>query len=283
MINSLNYLVTILVIIGAAIMIVALIPVSKLIIQLPKGLVRNCWVILCGLIVLFIGGYLVYAVILWQGQTNFPSLVVSMVFFFGACFVGMVNLLSLRTAQDVKQIEKLKLEVITDSLMGVYNRRYMDRRLEEEVMRSRRYELPLSVLIIDIDHFKLVNDTYGHPVGDLVLQSMAKLIQNTVRSIDIVARYGGEEVIIIAPNTDLNNAAILAERLRKNLENEVLVRPQDGKDAKGISITVSIGVTSLAPGVGEARAMILSADEAMYRAKNAGRNRIAISEIKRIN
>ena len=103
---------------------------------------------------------------------------------------------------------------VTDDLMQVNNRRYLMSRLEEELQRIRRYHYPLSVIIIDIDHFKHINDEYGHPMGDFVLKELANLLKNNTRSVDIICRYGGDEVVIVLPHAAYQQAYTVAERLR---------------------------------------------------------------------
>ena len=174
------------VIIGAAILICSIVPVRKLINRLPQGGVRRNWYLLSGLIIFFIIGYLSYALVLVNHDICLPDIVVSMVFFFGACFVWLVNVLSLKTALDIRRIAMLEQENITDTLIDVYNRRYLDRRVEEEFVRANRYGLPLSILLIDIDHFKRVNDTFGHQAGDSVLRTLARLLVETVRDSDMI-------------------------------------------------------------------------------------------------
>ena len=111
---------------------------------------------------------------------------------------------------------------LTDALTGLYNRRHLDTMLEREFLRAKRYGSDLSVAIIDIDFFKKVNDTYGHAVGDLVLKSIAKIIRGQLREYDIAGRYGGEEFSILLPFTKINEAQMVAERLRKTIENKVI-------------------------------------------------------------
>ena len=193
------------VIIGAIILIFSIVPVRKLITQLPDGVMKKNWYTLKGLIFFFIIGYCSYAISLVDQTASLADIVVSMIFFFGACFVWLVNSLSLKTTQDVHRMSMLEHENITDTLIDVYNRRYLDRRVEEEFERARRYGLPLAILMLDIDLFKKVNDTYGHQTGDTVLKNLGKLLVDTVRNTDIVARYGGEEICIIATNMIADN------------------------------------------------------------------------------
>jgi len=267
-----------LVVAGAAILIGALIPVRQLIVQLPAGQLRSRWYLLTALIVSFIAGYAIYTVTFWGRHTAWLDLIVPGIFFFGAGFVWLTASLSLQTARDVRRVTLLEHESSTDPLIGIYNRRYLDRRLNEEVARARRYALPLSVLLLDIDHFKRINDTYGHLVGDAVLNHLGKLLSQTIRSTDIVARYGGEEFLILAPNTSPSSAAVLAERLRQHIEAHELVVAGELNKRQEIRITVSLGVAGLSREVADSRSLVRNADQALYRAKQEGRNRVVLDE-----
>jgi diguanylate cyclase (GGDEF)-like protein len=271
------------VIVGAVILISSIFPVRKLILQLPLGAMRRNWYVLNGLIIFFIIGYVSYALVLGNHEISLADFVVSMIFFLGACFVWLVNVLSLKTALDVRRISLLEHENITDGLIDIYNRRYFDRRVEEEFQRAHRYGLPLSILLLDIDHFKRVNDTYGHQAGDSVLKNIGKVLVATVRNTDIVARYGGEEICIIATNTVQALAVELAERLRLLLEASEMVPADEKTGQPPIRITVSIGVSALHSGIDSAKELLKSADTALYHAKSRGRNQVASAEVSPVN
>jgi diguanylate cyclase (GGDEF)-like protein len=268
-----------LVITGAGILVGSLIPVRKLIAQLPPGQVHRSWSVLRILTMVFIAGYLGYLGAFWNRNINWSDLIVPGVFFFGACFVWMTTTLALQTAIDIRRVTLLEKESITDSLTGLYNRRYLDRRLEEELARAKRYALPLSILLVDIDHFKNVNDTYGHQAGDLVLSYLGKLVLNAVRTSDIAARYGGEELLVIAPNTPIVPAGALAERLRHHIESHELVLTSESSKRQSIHITVSIGVAVSTPRIDDIKKIVHEADAALYRAKQEGRNRVVVQEV----
>ncbi len=258
----------------------ALRPIRKLIALLPPGRLRFRWYVLTVLIIIFIIGYGAYIPAFWGSHEKLSDLVVPAVFFLGACFVLLVNILSLETSRNVRRLRVFEQESITDPLTGVYNRRYLERRLADEVARANRYGMPLSVLLIDIDHFKRVNDIYGHQVGDLVLEGMAQLIVTTLRTTDIVTRYGGEEIMVIAPSTPMKTASDLAERLRKVVENASYEVPIElNRDISALGVTVSIGVTCFSQHTKDMQDLIQNADKALYRAKSEGRNRVVTSSI----
>lgn len=178
--------------------------------------------------------------------------------------------LALRNAVLYRQV---KIQADRDGLTKIGNRRSFEVRLADEAARHGRYDQPLSLILVDLDHFKHVNDTYGHPAGDEVLRDMAALLGEGLRSSDYPARYGGEEFAIILPHTSREQAALLAERLRQRvLERGFRV----GTSKTPLTITVSAGVASLAPGA-SSQDLVLLADQALYMAKNAGRNRVVLA------
>ena len=170
-----------------------------------------------------------------------------------------------------RQQQQLFALATTDALTGVYNRRYCLDLLQIEVIRSRRYQNPLSFLMIDIDHFKRVNDNYGHIAGDKALKKIASILKSTCREGDIVCRYGGEEFFMVLPETALVEAAGLAERLRSLTEQSSL-----DIGNKMLSLTISIGVSSFShlDELEGLEQIINEADQAMYHAKSNGRNRV---------
>jgi diguanylate cyclase (GGDEF)-like protein len=177
--------------------------------------------------------------------------------------------------QDVTEVavyeQKLVELNMKDGLTGVYNRRFLDKKLLEEVERHRRYSGEFSVIMIDIDHFKKVNDDYGHQCGDFILKAVSLRIASIIRNVDCLARYGGEEFCCLLPQTPPKFAAMVAERFR------VMIMEQDHNyDDKIIKVSISLGVSCLRDGISTADELIKNADEALYRAKENGRNRVEI-------
>jgi len=171
---------------------------------------------------------------------------------------------------------KLREMAFRDGLTGLYNYRYFQELMDREVNRSVRYELAMSLMLFDIDFFKKVNDTYGHPAGDEVLRQLAELAQATLRISDIVVRYGGEEFAVILPSTDLAGGKVFATRLRRRVEEmEVVV------NGIPIRITISIGLTSYDASRKslDKSVMINTADAALYKAKHDGRNRVVVQNL----
>ena len=154
-----------------------------------------------------------------------------------------------------------------DTLTGLFNRHSFDKTLRKEWRRRHRYKRPLSMIMIDIDHFKQVNDTHGHQKGDSVLRTVGGIIHDNIRSSDYPCRYGGEEMAVILPETTLNSAIITAEKLRRIIEKQV-------EEIEGFVVTVSMGVSSCMSDMKDPCDIVERADKALYMAKDAGRNRV---------
>lgn len=177
-------------------------------------------------------------------------------------------------AELQRRAEELDRLSRTDHLTDVFNRRHLDGTLQAMVASSRRHHFPVSALLVDVDHFKQVNDRHGHEAGDLVLQAVASTLGAALRIGDVLGRWGGEEFLVLAPHTDLAGAGVLAERLRKHVA-ALVVQTPDGP----VPVTVSIGgATATAPGVA-ADVVLRTADEQLYAAKEAGRNRSSVRPV----
>jgi diguanylate cyclase (GGDEF)-like protein len=213
------------------------------------------WIICSLALVLTIVGYVIEpADDVWGGMTNrIISLVV-----IGLTVFGMGKLAIYE--------ERLLIESMTDPLTGLLNRRYFDEQTRREVARSRRHGLRFSVLMLDIDHFKRINDTYGHPVGDRAIKALASVCSEALRPQDILARYGGEEFVLTLPHTDVEGARVVAERIRQGVE-EIALDSADGP----VRFTVSIGISTYRRDLPLER-IVGRADEALYKAKQSGRN-----------
>ncbi|HTF36234.1 MAG TPA: diguanylate cyclase [Myxococcota bacterium] len=169
--------------------------------------------------------------------------------------------------------QMLAKESMTDAVTGLRSRRYVSEVLAIEVLRARRYRLPLTVMMADLDHFKRVNDRFGHPAGDTVLRRVSDLLRSLLRATDVAGRFGGEEFLVILPQTDRGGAVSLAERWRQSLELTALEAP----DRKRIRTTVSIGVAEFMAQMARPDELVRAADEALYTAKANGRNRIEVA------
>ncbi|HOT76126.1 MAG TPA: sensor domain-containing diguanylate cyclase, partial [Candidatus Wallbacteria bacterium] len=188
----------------------------------------------------------------------------------------LISTLSAVAIENSNLFKKTEMLANTDGLTKLYTRRYMENFFEAELEKSRRYGHPLSFIISDIDHFKSFNDTYGHQIGDFVLEEVAKVLKGAVRNVDLAARYGGEEFVAVLPETDYKGAFTFAERFRKLVEGKIY---EDQKTGQKLRVTVSIGVASYPLHSKERTEIIKKADSALYIAKESGRNRVKVAPI----
>jgi len=255
--------------VGIVLLGMSLMPIASILRTLAEGRIRALWGCLRVLIVAFMAGYATFATLIVGTAPTTADLVVAAILMAGGGFVLIVARLSALTTIDLVRIAALERDVILDPLTGTFNRRYLDAKIDEEVDRARQDGQPLSALLIDLDHFKRINDNYGHPVGDLVLRYVSARIVERVRAGDAVVRYGGEEFVVLAPDCALDAAAALAEQVRLGISEHEIALP----DGRKIAVTASAGVASL--GSGEAPPDFLRRmDEALYAAKRTGRNRV---------
>lgn len=178
--------------------------------------------------------------------------------------------LALERASWQQRANQFQIMSITDPLTGLHNRRYLEARLTEELSRSKRYDYPLSFMMIDIDDFKLYNDQNGHQAGDRALEITAQCLRSALRKVDVASRYGGEEFSILLPQTDLQEAGVIADRIRRKIYNTPFTH---GKSQPLGAVTVSIGLSAFSPALDSAEAMVRAADRALYHAKRHGKNR----------
>lgn len=261
---------------GMGMLAASLRSIAMILKALGKGRLRRRWLGLSGLIVLFLVGYGIFGLLRLGAPITIVDAVVSVILIAGGVFVLVVSELSATTVNDIMRIATLKRDLLRDPLTGVFNRRYLDYKIEEEAVRARRFDLPLSALMVDLDHFKHVNDTYGHPIGDLVLRHVADLIVRQSGAIDTVVRYGGEEFMVIAPKSDLDAADVLGKRILRHLADETVPLP----DGTRLAVTASIGAASLLADDSTTE-LIEKADRALYLAKRNGRNQVCIFDSRR--
>ncbi len=184
-----------------------------------------------------------------------------------------------RLAEDIKRHvlpSRAELEMLAshDGLTRLLNRNAFNNRMASELRRAKRYQYPLSLMMMDIDHFKRINDSYGHQAGDACLTGISEVVRNMCREQEIVARYGGEEFVIVMPHTDLAHAMALAERLRRAIENTPITYEQ-----QKIRCTISIGLAQLQQSDSDTGSTLITrADQALYEAKEAGRNRVCVKD-----
>jgi len=193
-------------------------------------------------------------------------------------FLAHMGVISSFCIENVVNRARLLRSGFTDVLTGWHNRRYLTVRIGEELARARRDKNRLVCLMLDVDHFKQVNDTWGHAAGDVVLQELAQRIESQVRASDVAARYGGEEFVVLLPGTDVGSASKLAERIRM----EIAASPIGLPGGEEVIITASIGIAEISPGPNDkdlktlGDSLIARADVALYAAKSAGRDRVVV-------
>lgn len=179
-----------------------------------------------------------------------------------------------RYADQLRENYHLSLEMaITDQGTGLYNRHYMARHLATLVENAHKNAKPLAFMIIDLDHFKAVNDTYGHDAGDEVLKEFARRLASNVRGVDLACRYGGEEFVVVMPETDMSFACMVAERLRQDVADKPF---ELSGDSQAIDVTISVGVSTIENESDTGDDLLKRADQALYRAKRDGRNRVVV-------
>ena len=177
--------------------------------------------------------------------------------------------LALSRELAVSEAEQYAHAAAIDPLSGLFNRRYLHVRLEEELERARRHQIPLALLMIDLDDFKMVNDKFGHLAGDAVIKDVAVILRRTVRMFDVCTRYGGEEFAILMPNSGAQSAATVAERIRRRIESYRFTEPALASLTVTASIGLAVSTAQLLP-----RDLIERADQALYQAKTLGKNRV---------
>jgi diguanylate cyclase (GGDEF)-like protein len=178
--------------------------------------------------------------------------------------------LAIERAAWQRRANQFQVMSITDPLTGLHNRRYLEARLTEELSRSKRYDYPLSFMMIDIDDFKIYNDQNGHQAGDRALEITAQCLRAALRKVDVASRYGGEEFSILLPQTTLQEAGVIADRIRRKISGTPFTH---GKSQPLGAVTVSIGLSAFSPSLDSAEAIVRAADRALYHAKSHGKNR----------
>jgi diguanylate cyclase (GGDEF)-like protein len=255
--------------IGGAFMLVALIPLRIMLANTKTPRLRRKWKVFMGFTIFFLIGYCGVAALFDHAALSIGDLLIAGVMMVGGFYVLCVAHLSSATTADIGRVAELERIAYLDPLTGVFNRRYFDVRLPEEAGRAREAAYPLSLLLVDLDHFKKVNDRHGHQVGDAALRFASASILRTIRDEGFVVRYGGEEFAVIAPHRDILAAAVLAEMILRDVSGS----PMNLATAEQIWLTASIGAAQLEADESVCE-LVKRADEALYRAKRGGRNRV---------
>jgi diguanylate cyclase (GGDEF)-like protein len=191
--------------------------------------------------------------------------------------VGLLGAVARGPLENVWEIEEISRRARTDGLTGLANRRHFDEQLQRVVAETDRFGGTCSLILVDLDHFKSINDRRGHEAGDLVLKHVAQVLTDAVRTVDLCARYGGEEIAVLLPQTTERGAAELAERLRSSLETRPLLY-----QGEQIHVTASFGVSTYPVPVPYGDWLVLAADKALYKAKGAGRNCVKVIQANHV-
>jgi len=216
--------------------------------------------------------YMAVRIFILPENLSWPEFGILCFFAFSCVVLSLGQLQCLRRMRHDTR-EKIEMMTFVDELTGVYNYRYLDQRLTEELQRAKRHGAPLSLIYLDFDSFKLVNDTFGHETGNTVLQRVAQTARQSARGEDFVGRLGGDEFVIVLPQTDSAGALIAAERIKKKLDAlELVTNTGERLDF----ITFSMGIASYPASAETKDELLRAADEAMYRAKKAGGDRVCI-------
>lgn len=208
------------VLIGIGLLVGALKPISTLLRLRGNGPLHRSWQFLRGLIIVFIAGYSLFILAQATRPHELSDIIASSILMMGGAFVLLVSQLSASTTSEVMRVAKLEADVVRDPLTGAFNRRFLDATLPIAIATARRTQRPLSAILVDLDHFKGINDNYGHPIGDLVLKRLSGVITEGMRACDLLVRYGGEEFLLISPETCLEAATALRERVRQLKQRE---------------------------------------------------------------
>jgi diguanylate cyclase (GGDEF)-like protein len=272
----LNALAMMLVVAGLAFHVAALTPARRLLAELPDGPLRGQWRVLAGMIVFFVLGYAGYLAGFWDRHRAFADLLVPVVLLCGGCFGWLVARASLAIVINVRRMSSVDRANITDALTGLHSRDVLNRRMREEMTRAARHGFAVSLILLDIDEFRSINDTFGHSVGDQVLAEIGRILSGSVRESDVLVRYGGEEVAVLAPQTPPQAAYAFADRLRRDIEVGARKSLRDTQGARR-AITVSIGVAGREAGAPLASDLFELAEQALKKAKSEGRNRVVLA------
>ena len=259
---------------GICLYAASLFAVQQLIKSLPLGEVRNNWKMLSFFIIGFIVGYLFYMIMLLTGKVGLSSIIYPSVCFAAAAFVLLLCFLTYQTTRDIGEAIAMEQASIIDPVLDIYNRRYFERRIDEEAHRSRRYNQPLSIILFEIDQFNSITKKLGTLVGDVVLKKVSDCLIAAIRSSDIVARYDEHRIVVATTQTKPDMAIMLADRIRSEIE-KLEMMPCGGSDTiDALHVTVTAGVSCVEDRIKSGFDLTAVAEKAMERANSEGHNRV---------
>ncbi len=259
---------------GICLFAASLFAVQQLIKKLPQGEVRNNWKILSFFIAGFAVGYAAYMFMLITGKLVLASINFPAVCFVVSAFVLLLCFLTYQTTRDIRLAIALDQASIIDPVLEIYNRRYFDRRIDEETQRSRRYNQPLSIILFEIDQLQSIINNQGSLVADVVLRKVSDFLVGSVRSSDIVARYDDHKIVVATTQTEPDMAIMLADRLRAEAEKLEILPNSEQKDLDALHITVTAGVSCVEERIKNGFDLMDVAEKAIMRADSNGRNRV---------
>ncbi|MBB5342639.1 GGDEF domain-containing protein [Tunturibacter empetritectus] len=264
-----NLIIQLILAISIVLLFSALLPIRWLCAMLPRGRARSTWRAMAALLTLAAAGVAVFLCINTNdGPNHYEDLVVTLVFLAASIFVLTVCTLALHTAKDLSKIADLEFAAIVDPVTELFNRRHIMALLDAQCQHSSRHNSPFSILLIDVDNFKTINDTFGHRTGDTVLKELGRVIAHIIPDSRNIGRYGGEEFLVILPQSASSEAWRIAEDLRATVQSTTIA----GDRAPISSPTISIGIATAYGWKETSEDLIEIADEALYSAKAAGRN-----------
>lgn len=267
-------LAAILIIVGCGLLTSVLLRLQHLYLHAPLRIVRTRQYPAAALLLVCMAAYLAYLFSVWHTQRNWHDLIMPAVLCGAAAAMWLICAFTLQPALN----QLLQQESISDPLLGIYNHHHIERRLVEEVARAQRYNTPLSVFMLDVDHLAQINQHYSRSVGDQVLMHVAQLLHEYLRESDEVARYGPDEILVVTPSTSIADAGQLAERIRQRIAAQpLLLRPRSEQEER-VEFKVSIGVATVHGGFDSLEKLLQRAETALQQASSAGGNRVQVSE-----
>lgn len=248
--------------------------VQQLVKKLPLGKVRNNWNILSFFIAGFMIGLLVCLPMIWTGKIILTTLTIPVIGITVSAFLLMLCFLTYQTTRDIQEAIVVDQTSIIDPVLEIYNRRYYERRIDEETQRSRRYELPLSLIIFEVDGFNNIVKSHGRLVGDVILRKVSDFIVNSVRASDIVARYEDQKIVIAATQTDKEMTMKLADRLRSKIEELNVLQANEENKSESLHVTVSAGISTVDENIKTGFDLSDIAEIALQKSIKQGHNKV---------
>ena len=238
------------------------------------GKVRYNWQMFAYLIIALIVGFAIFMFLLIADQISLTSLTIPKLAFAGSAFMLLLCFLTYQIAGNIRDAIAMEQASIIDPILDIYNRRYFDRRIDEETQRSRQYKLPLSLILLELDEFNKIIDSYGKLVGDVVLRKVSDFIVSTVRSSDIVARFDDSKLIIGTTQTEEDMAVTLADRLRAEIEKLEALPSGEKQGSSAMHVTASVGVACVLDSISDGLELTNMAERALAQANVNGQNKV---------